>query len=282
VELIHDKNELISLLKQRRSENNIVGYVPTMGALHQGHLSLVSIAQQQSDIVVISIFVNPTQFDNADDLEKYPKTLAEDLQKLKENFDNLIIFAPNNEEVYENNLTSEKFDFGELAQQMEGASREGHFDGVGTILKKFFTLIQPDKAFFGEKDFQQLLIVKKLVEILNLPIEIIGCPIHREENGLARSSRNKRLTADQQKEASFIYEMLSKAKTKIKTNSISSIIKEIKQDFKSNENFNLDYFEIVDAENLKSVEKIEENKKYRAFIAAYLGEVRLIDNIALN
>ena len=282
MDLIQHKNQLTSLLKQRRKENNIVGFVPTMGALHQGHLSLIKIAQQQSDLVVISIFVNPTQFDNSADLEKYPRGLEEDLLKLKENFDNLIIFAPNTEEIYDEALTSETFDFGDLAKKMEGASRDGHFDGVGTILKKFFTIIKPDKAFFGEKDFQQLLIVKKLVELLNLPIEIIGCPISREENGLARSSRNKRLSAEEQKEAGFIYKNLLKAKAKFKTTSISSIINEIEKDFKNNPHFNLDYIEIVEAETLNTAQQVEENKKYRIFIAVYMGDVRLIDNIALN
>lgn len=282
MDLIHHKNALKSLLKQRRSQNNIVGFVPTMGALHQGHLSLISIAQQQCDLVVVSIFVNPTQFDNAADLEKYPRGLEEDLHKLKENFDNLIIFAPHTEEIYDSQLTSETFAFGELAKKMEGASRDGHFDGVGTILKKFFTIIQPDKAFFGEKDYQQLLIVKKLVDLLNLPLEIIGCPISREENGLARSSRNKRLTADQQKEAGFIYKMLLKAKTNFNNKSISTIIDSIEKDFKNNSSFKLDYFEIVDAETLNTAQQVKKDKKYRAFVAAYMGEIRLIDNIALN
>lgn len=282
MKLTHQRKELEALLKAHRENGESIGFVPTMGALHKGHLSLIAQAKIWTDTVVISIFVNPTQFDNASDLQKYPKSLEKDVQILKDNFDNLIIFAPSVEEIYGEELKSKHFDFGALATKMEGASRDGHFDGVGTILEILFDIVKPDQAFFGEKDYQQLLIVKELVKILNLPIKIVGCPIHREENGLARSSRNERLNKKQLDQAVFIYRSLVKAQRNFAQQGLEKTRLEIAEDFKNNPYFELDYFEIADAETLDSAEKIEEGKKYRAFIAARMGEIRLIDNMLLN
>lgn len=280
--LIHYKKELDALLKERRKSSKIVGFVPTMGALHQGHFSLINHAQQQSDLVVVSIFVNPTQFDNPSDLASYPQELNEDLANLETHFDNLIVFAPRANEIYATGIVAETFDFGTVASTMEGASRTGHFNGVGTVLKKFFEIIHPEKAFFGEKDYQQLLIVKKLVQLLNSPIEIIGCPIDREENGLARSSRNKRLSPKAREQATFIHQELIWAQTNFGQLTLQEICKIVIADFEANPAFKLDYFTIAEADSLKTAQITKENKKYRAFIAAEIDNVRLIDNIALN
>lgn len=280
--LIHHKNQLHRVLKERKKTTDIVGFVPTMGALHEGHLSLISTALEACDLVVVSIFINPTQFGNASDLKKYPRTLEEDVNILEKNFNNLIIFAPETEEIYGTRTESVSFEFGELANKMEGASRAGHYDGVGTVLQKLFTIVQPDKAFFGEKDYQQLLIVKKLVDLLNLPIKIIGCPISRQEDGLARSSRNTRLTTEERQEATFIFKSLIKAKEQFQSQNAKSLVEEIEMDFKNNPNFELDYFQIVNEENLEPATTYENGAIYRAFVAANIGSVRLIDNMVLN
>lgn len=280
--VIHQKKKLTDLLNESRKSAKTIGLVPTMGTLHQGHFSLIEKAQAESDLVVVSIFVNPTQFDKKSDLENYPQNLDEDVQKIDRNFENIIIFAPNVNEVYGSDLTSEQFDFGPLATKMEGRFRSGHFDGVGTVLKKLFGIIEPDKAFFGEKDYQQFLIVKKLVDLIDQPIEIVGCPINRQENGLARSSRNKRLSKTEQDEATLLYKSLKKAEENFGTKDANIIIDQVQQDFKAHNGLKLDYFEIADAETLESARTIENNRNYRAFIAAHLNGVRLIDNMALN
>lgn len=283
METIHFKNELTTHLETRREKGEIIGFVPTMGALHEGHLSLITKATKNADLVVVSIFVNPTQFDKPSDLENYPKRIENDLAILRQKFKDLLIFVPQTAEIYGKDLKAEKFDFGELATKMEGRSRTGHFDGVGTILKKLFKIIQPDTAYFGEKDYQQLLIVRKLVTILGLPVKIVGCPIRREENGLAKSSRNKRLSAAQRKEAALLYKSLKNAQNNFNQKPLPIIIEDIKMKFDSNPCFKLDYFEIAEATSLSPITtSATKHKKYRAFIAARIGEVRLIDNMALN
>ncbi|PZD78979.1 pantoate--beta-alanine ligase [Mesonia sp. K7] len=282
MEVFHQQKALKSYLNDKR-ENNTIGFVPTMGALHNGHLSLVEEAYKQCDLVVVSIFVNPTQFDNPEDLEKYPKTLQKDKELLEESFREIIIYAPAVVDVYPEKVVSQQFDFGELETKMEGKYRSGHFDGVGTIVKKLFEIVEPHKAFFGKKDYQQYLIIKKLVEVTKLPVEIIGCPIKREENGLARSSRNERLSSTERKEATFIYQTLQQVKSEFGIKSAKEIIENVKKAFEKHQIFELEYFEIANAENLNPlVSKPKKNTKYRAFIAAYLGKIRLIDNIALN
>jgi len=283
LQVYKEKQGLQEALQQFQKDSKTVGLVPTMGALHEGHLSLVREASNNCDQVVVSIFVNPTQFNNSSDLEKYPRTLAEDMELLKNNFKNLFIFAPSEKEIYGELTATENFDFGKLAKQMEGKYRDGHFNGVGTILKRLFAIVNPDKAFFGKKDYQQLQIVKKLVKLTQQDIEIIGCPISRELNGLARSSRNKRLTEVEQEKASFIYSTLKKAKEKFGTKNAILLKKEIENEFLEHEFLKLEYFEISDAETLEPInQNSSEEKKYRAFVAAYANNVRLIDNIALN
>ncbi len=255
--------------------------VPTMGALHQGHLSIVKRAKRENDFVVVSIFVNPTQFDNENDLKKYPITLHQDL-KLLEDLDCDLVFVPTANEVYNANIESEKFDFNGLDKAMEGTHRKGHFDGVGTVVKKLFEIIKPDKAYFGEKDFQQLQIINKLTEISKLQIKIVGCEIYREKDGLAMSSRNTRLTEKQRKSAPLIYQTLVKSKALFLKKDIIFIKKFIASEFKKEKYLQLEYFEIADVKTLTPASHVEKSKKYRAFIAAFSGSIRLIDNIALN
>jgi pantoate--beta-alanine ligase len=251
-----------------------------MGALHEGHLSLVKKARKENDLVVVSIFVNPTQFDKKEDLVNYPKTIDKDLSLLKSVYCDLV-FAPSAQEIYANNIISKTFDFEGLEHQMEGKFRDGHFDGVGTIVKRLFEIVTPTKAYFGEKDFQQLQIIRSMVNSYKIPTKIIGCEIFREEDGLAMSSRNTRLTKEHRSAAPFIYKTLQKVKLKFGTNNALKIIDWVKNEFKKQPMLELEYFEIADEETLKQIKNIEPKQKYRAFIAVFAGKIRLIDNISL-
>ena len=275
------KQEIKSFLSTLKEQNKSIGFVPTMGALHQGHLSLIKKAKKKNEIVVVSIFVNPTQFDNKEDLVKYPKTLENDT-KLLESVSCDLLFHPSVEEIYAENVTSEKFDFDGLEHQMEGKFRDGHFDGVGTIVKTLFEIVEPNNAYFGQKDFQQLQIIKKMVEKHQLDLKIVGCPIFREDDGLAMSSRNTRLTKDHRKAAPFIYKTLKKARKKFKKESPLFVSKWVEKKFKKHPLLELEYFTIADEKSLETIEKKESDKKYRAFIAVFAGEIRLIDNIRLK
>lgn len=261
-------------------KGSTIGFVPTMGALHQGHLSLIEIAKQHNDFVVASIFVNPTQFNNQEDLINYPKTIDADLAMLKSVGCDLV-FTPSAEEVYSNNIQSVQFDFDGLEFQMEGKFRAGHFDGVGTIVKRLFDIVQPTSAYFGEKDFQQLQIIKKMVEKTQLPIEIVGCPIFREADGLAMSSRNTRLTAAHRIAAPFIYKTLKEAKSKFGTENATNVVQWVENEFKKEPLLELEYFEIASENSLLPIIDKKNEQKYRAFIAVFAGEIRLIDNISL-
>lgn len=282
MQVFKEKTHLKAAIKAEKSKGKTIGLVPTMGALHRGHLSLVQQALKTCEQVVISIFVNPTQFNNPADLEKYPRTLEQDIKLLEEASTNLWIFAPTANDLYGEIISSEQFNFDGLEQVMEGKYRNGHFDGVGTIVKRLFTIVEPHKAFFGEKDFQQLQIVRKLTEKEKLPVEIIGCPILREENGLARSSRNERLNKNQREKASFIYQTLRKTKELFGTKSAEYIHNWVKEQFKNHPVLELEYFEIANTQTLKKINRKRKGNTYRAFIAAYAGDIRLIDNIALN
>ncbi len=283
MEVYKQKEDVIRAVSAFKSQKKSVGMVPTMGALHQGHLQLVIKALAQNDYVVVSVFVNPTQFDNQDDLKKYPRTLEADVELLKTvHKDAIVVYAPSVEDVYADQVVSERFDFGGLEFEMEGKFREGHFDGVGTIVKRLFEIVTPDKAYFGEKDFQQLQIVKKLVEKQHIPVDVVGCEIHREISGLAMSSRNVRLTKAHSNEAPFIYKTLKAAKIKFGTESATKVTEWVAQQFKANDLLALEYFLIADVSTLKPVKRKSNNKQYRAFIAVFAGDIRLIDNIALN
>jgi pantoate--beta-alanine ligase len=280
--IFYGKVALIAYLKTIKTANSTIGFVPTMGALHQGHLALMQRSLKENDDTVVSIFVNPTQFNNTEDLEKYPRTLEEDVKKMRGLSDKIILYAPSVDDIYEGNTMSQSFDFDGLENQMEGKFRPGHFNGVGTIVKRLFEIVSPTNAYFGEKDFQQLQIVKKLVEKNNLPVHVIGCPIFREENQLAMSSRNERLTPEERKEAAIIYKTLTDAKEIFSTNSPQETIEFVQNSFNDNETFNLEYFVIADESTLLPVEHKINDKKYRAFIAVFVNSIRLIDTISLN
>jgi pantoate--beta-alanine ligase len=278
-----NKTELSSYLEEFKSQGESIGFVPTMGALHEGHLSLVEKGLENNGLVVVSIFVNPTQFDNKEDLIKYPRTLDADVTILETVSKNkIVVYAPAVEDIYGNNVTSQTFTFDDLEHEMEGAFRKGHFDGVGTIVKRLFEIVKPEYAYFGEKDFQQLQIIKKLGELYNLPVKVIGCPIHRADDGLAMSSRNTRLTNEHRAAAPFIFKTLQTAKIKFGTESTKVVTVWVEKVFKKEPLLDLEYFIIADTKTLKPVKRKSTQKTYRAFIAAYAGDIRLIDNIALN
>ena len=276
------KTALMDYLTSMKTTNSSIGFVPTMGALHEGHQSLMKQSVTQNDITVVSIFVNPTQFNNADDLEKYPRTLDQDVIKISQIDPNIIVFAPTVDDIYQGKTLSQSFDFDGLENKMEGKFRPGHFDGVGTIVKLLFEIIQPKRAYFGEKDFQQVQIVKKMVEKNHLPVTIVVCPILRETNNLAMSSRNERLTLQQRKDAGIIYKILKEAKNKFAGISAKKTSQWVQNEFNNNKEFSLEYFEIADEETLSTCIRKNKNKKYRAFIAVFINNVRLIDTISLN
>jgi len=276
------QKELQIELNKTENLSKKIGFVPTMGALHQGHLSLLEQSLVENDITVLSIFVNPTQFNNAEDLKKYPRTLEKDVELVEKLNKNILVFAPSVSEIYEGNTISTSFEYDGLENQMEGKHRPGHFDGVGTIVKKLFEIIKPTNSYFGEKDFQQLQIVKKLVEKYHIPVNIIGCEIFRETTGLAMSSRNERLTESARKEAKLIYQLLLQAKNKFGTKSANEVEKFIENEIKKNKNFTLEYFEIAAEDTLLACQRKVKNKKYRAFIAVFIENIRLIDNISLK
>ena len=281
--IFKNKADLIAYVDVLKFENKTLGFVPTMGALHQGHASLIKKGLQQNDVVVVSVFVNPTQFDNHDDLIKYPRTLDADVKLLKQiSEDNIIVYAPSVEDIYGKDVESVSFSYDGLEHEMEGKFRTGHFDGVGTIVKRLFEIVRPEKAYFGEKDFQQLMIIKKLVEKHQIPVQVIGCKIHRANDGLAMSSRNTRLKPEYRKAAPFIYKTLKTAKEKFGTKSANTVTEWVENQFAKHDVLDLEYFIIADVETLKTVKRKSNNKTYRAFIAVYADDIRLIDNIALN
>ena len=280
--IFNRQEDLKNHLKSVAKENTTIGFVPTMGALHQGHLSLIEKSLGENQVTVVSIFVNPTQFNNAEDLEKYPRTLEKDTQKIENVSKEVLVFAPSVEDIYNGNTVSASFNFDGLENQMEGEHRPGHFDGVGTIVKRLFEIVHPTNAYFGEKDFQQLQIVKKMVEKHQMPVNVIGCPIFREQNGLAMSSRNERLPAQQREDASLIYKTLKTAKEKFGTESAKEVTNWVESVFKKNPEFKLEYFQIADEDQLLPIQEKDNSKKYRAFIAVFINSIRLIDNISLN
>jgi pantoate--beta-alanine ligase len=281
MKIFNNKKDLKDCLLEYKRSKKTIGFVPTMGALHRGHLSLIEEAQRTNNIVVASIFVNPTQFDNVEDLKKYPKTIENDI-KLLASVSCDVLFSPPVEEIYSKNIVSEKLDFDGLEHQMEGKFRDGHFDGVGTVVKTLFKIIEPNSAYFGQKDFQQLQIIKKMVQKNKLNVNVKGCQIFREKDGLAMSSRNSRLSNEGREIAPFIYEILEKVKDKLKTKSVTEINDWVENEFKTQKLLKLEYFIIADEKTLKTTKKRDTGKKYRAFIAVFAGKIRLIDNIRLE
>lgn len=271
---------LVRYLKSERSRNKTIGLVPTMGALHQGHNSLVSESVKNNDITVCSIYVNPTQFNKQSDLDNYPRNLKEDVAFLEENGCNAL-FAPADKEMYLSPPVL-KLNFGGLEQSMEGKFRPGHFNGVGVIVSKLFNIVNPDRAYFGQKDIQQFFIIKQLVRDLSYPIELIKVPTIREADGLAMSSRNQRLSSERREKAPLIYKSLLEAANLLKhgktIEEAKTLIGEL---FQRDNDFQLEYFEVVDHENLEILQNRPVSDKLVLCMAVYLGEIRLIDNILL-
>jgi pantoate--beta-alanine ligase len=276
IEKIENLQKEISKLK---SENKTIGFVPTMGALHKGHLSLADFSKSDCDITVFSIFVNPTQFNNKSDLDKYPRTIGQDLEMLKlKGVD--IVFTPNQNEMYPKEDTR-KFNFGKLETLMEGKFREGHFNGVAQIVSKLFEAVDADKAYFGLKDFQQVTVIKAMVKMLEMPVEIIACPIVREESGLAMSSRNQRLNQEQKQEARILYKTLNNIKKTFNDYSPLELQKISIEQIENNSRLRVEYLEIVDYETLETIKKWNESKNITTCLAAFCGDVRLIDNLKI-
>tara|TARA_B100001287_G_scaffold190515_1_gene160932 strand:- start:909 stop:1748 length:840 start_codon:yes stop_codon:yes gene_type:complete len=271
------KEELKSYLNSQEKDK-IISFVPTMGALHDGHLSLILNAKQNSDLVICSIFINPTQFNNLKDLEKYPKTPNSDIKAL-DNINCDVVYMPEVADLYQKNEKLKQYQFNGLDKFMEGKGRPGHFNGVATVIEKLFRIIHPNKAYFGQKDLQQLQIIKYLTKQLNFDTEIIGVSTKREESGLAMSSRNKRLSIKDLEKATLIYKTL----TFIKENAYKHPIKELKeiciQMFNDEPELNLEYLEIVSLDNLHPIDLYNYNGHNAACIAASISSVRLIDNI---
>jgi len=273
-------SDLKQHLETLRNQGKSIALVPTMGALHEGHASLVRKAAEENDATVVTIFVNPTQFSDPFDLEKYPRTLEQDLELLR-SLKVQLVFAPSVKEMYpeEDRRT---FNLGNLDKVLEGEYREGHFTGVAQIVTKLFQLVQPTRAYFGQKDFQQLVIVKRLVELMGAPIEVVGCPIVRDEDGLALSSRNSRLSPEQRKLAPFIHQTLKLAREKKGTMSPEQVRAWVWKRFEQQGYMRLDYFEIVDDKTLIPINNWNEENSKVGCIAVHLGEIRLIDNLKFN
>ena len=277
--LVRTVSELKSVLKSSGKAGS-VGFVPTMGALHKGHLSLVQKAVEENPVVVVSIFVNPTQFNDSKDLDRYPRTLDADMNLL-ETTGCEIVFAPDVPEIYPEPDTR-KFDFGQLEKVMEGKHRPGHFNGVAQVVSKLFEMVQPQKAYFGLKDFQQLAVIKNMVKQLNLPVEIVPCPIVREESGLAMSSRNELLTTGERENAATISKTLFKAKELKTGKTVSELEKWVTETINKNPFLKVEYAEIVDDTGLQPVKNWDEPSVKVLCVAVFCGKIRLIDNIVLN
>lgn len=277
--LINTVDGLRKELSGLRKTKQTVGFVPTMGALHKGHLSLVKQSLAENDICVVSIFVNPTQFNDKEDLKKYPRDIEKDCQLLTTVSDKIIVFNPSESEIYPEPDTR-CFDFGQIDKVMEGKYRPGHFNGVAQVVSRLFDIVKPDKAYFGEKDFQQLAVIRDMARQLRLGIQIVPMPIVREENGLALSSRNELLTPSQKIEAAKISEELKNSKAEMyKRVSVPETIHSVTERLNKVEGMTVEYFEIVDGITLQPIENWYDTEYVVGCIAVYLGKVRLIDNI---
>mgnify|MGYP006285477947 CR=1 FL=1 len=277
MEIFRTKADLQNKITQLKQNNYSIGFVPTLGALHEGHISLVRCCNKENDITVVSIFVNPAQFNDREDYEKYPRDVQKDIDWLEE-FDCDIVFNPSETEMYPE-PDNRTFDFGDLDKILEGYYRPGHFNGVAKIVSKLFDYVRPHKAYFGEKDFQQLAVIRQLTEKENMDIEIVGCPIVREKNGLAMSSRNKRLNSEERKNAAEISKVLFESREKKGELTIEQTKNLVKDQLNKNVYINVEYFDIVNEKDLKPVHSWAEEKDVRGVIAAWVGNIRLIDNI---
>lgn len=282
MEIFKTKKTLLDYIERQKEMGKKVGFAPTMGALHDGHISLYEAARKENDLVISSIFVNPTQFNNASDLEKYPRTIEKDIEILEKSAFVDAVYIPEVTDIYPEGLKSKEYNFDGLENEMEGKFRPGHLNGVGTVVEELFRQVKPDNAYFGDKDYQQLAIIKKLVEKLNLPIKIHGVPIYREKNGLAMSSRNKRLDHEQCEAAKVIYETLVKVNDWFRIITVSEIYQRVRDIFEDQRGMVLEYFEIADEATLKETDFFYKDRNYRAFIVVFVGDVRLIDNMHLD
>lgn len=279
--VLYTKDTVKKFLYNLPRNQTTVGLVPTMGALHEGHLELVRKAKENSDVVIVSIFVNPTQFNNPDDFAKYPKTLDKDLDLLK-NIGVDAVFVPDNQEVYPESPVI-KIDFGDLERVLEGAFRPGHFNGVGIVVSKLLNIVNPHKAFFGQKDLQQVAVIKRLVKDLSFDVEIIVVPTVRESSGLALSSRNIRLSPEQREIALLLYRSLSFARAELlKGKNWFTVKSEIEMLFQQTPQVELEYFELVDSEKMTILKGLQAGIPISICTASYVGDVRLIDNISVN
>jgi pantoate--beta-alanine ligase len=279
MEIFYEIKPLRAFLKAKQRQQFTIGLVPTMGALHEGHLELIRTSRSQNDITICSIYVNPTQFNNAVDLEKYPRTLASDKEKLEKAGCDLI-FAPSNEEMYQRK-SEIGFDVGEIGSVLEGEFRPGHFNGVAQVVCKLFNIIQPSRAYFGQKDFQQYKVIEKLVDELQFDIQLTSVPIFRERSGLAMSSRNQRLNENEKASATVFYQSLLMASELLKKGEqIIAVKDKVRQMCEAKPNVKLEYIEWVDTKNLKPVQNVLAGSVL--LIAGYVGEVRLIDNLLLE
>lgn len=279
MEIVYKVNELKERVNAARQSGKTIGLVPTMGALHEGHASLVKKARRDNDVVVVSVFVNPTQFNNPEDLEKYPRTEAEDAKLLKA-LGADVVFMPTPQEVYGGEAGQREYDLGPVAQVMEGPLRPGHFNGVANIVDRLFEWTQPHKAYFGEKDFQQIAVIRRLLEITGRDLELVSCPIVREKDGLAMSSRNMRLDAEHRRVAPLIHEVLAKSTLWAKDGmSVKEVADKVIADINQEPLLEVEYYTVSDAAGLQPVDAWPGPGKAVGCIAVYCGGVRLIDNI---
>ncbi|MEY8761759.1 pantoate--beta-alanine ligase [Chryseobacterium tongliaoense] len=282
MEVLKNKKTLQDFIERQKEMGKKIGFAPTMGALHNGHLSLYEAARNENDLVISSIFVNPTQFNNAEDLEKYPRDINRDLLILENSGLVDAVYIPEVADIYPEKTESQHYDFDGLENEMEGKSRPGHFDGVGTVVEEFFRQVQPDNAYFGEKDYQQLAIIRKMVEKKKLPVKITGVSIYRAKNGLALSSRNQRLHEDRREASKIIYETLKKVTDWFRVITVPEIKERVVDIFDHQQGMKLEYFLIADEKTLKETDFFYKDKSYRAFIVVVVDGVRLIDNMHLD
>ena len=278
--IFSDISSIKSHLNKLKKKGNIIGFVPTMGALHNGHLSLIKKSISENIFTVVSIFVNPTQFDNPEDLQTYPSNINNDIAFLKSISNKIILFNPDPEEIYSDGIKSQEFNFNGLDEHMEGKYRQNHFQGVATVVSKLLSIVEPYNVYFGEKDFQQLRIIENLVFEKKINTKVIRCETLRDSDGLALSSRNSKLSFSSKKMATNLFKALNFAKEKFNTLDIVEIEKKVIEQMTAHSEIKLDYFIIADEEKLEP-SILKNNQKYRAFIAAYISGVRLIDNIKL-
>ena len=280
--IVYRKETVTGLIKQAISSKKSIGLVPTMGSLHKGHLSLIEKANKNNDTVWVSIFINPTQFNSSKDFKKYPKNLQKDINLIESISDKINVFVPNEKEMYDGMPKLKIYDFKNLDIELEGKYRKNHFNGVATIVSKLLNLFKPNDVYFGEKDYQQIQIIKELLIIEKTNVNIIVCSTIREKNGLALSSRNNLLADFEREKSSIIFESLTFLKKNFNTAKLDSIKKSIIKSIEKNKNFKVEYLEIADSKTLQIHKKIYPRKSYRAFICVKVNKVRLIDNILLN